>query len=256
MAGQEAMRVTGSPPRSHSADSDVSSRPEDEVVEAFFRLYGESQVWTKTLWLGTPVYKCPLDLWVYQEILFRTRPDIIIETGTWAGGSALFLASICDLLDRGRVITIDIEDEETARMKLGRVRVRCRPTHPRITYLCGSSVAEDVVSRVRSELSPEDRVMLVLDSDHSKEHVLAELRAYTPFVTENCYAVVEDTMGDQLMATFGGPGEAVEEFCAGKSAFTVDRECEKFLLTWNPGGYLRRESDNDSRSSPAGASGG
>lgn len=256
MQAHDPIRMNGLSPRSPLEDSEVGRLTGDEISEAFFRLYADSKVWTKTLWLGTPVYKCPLDLWIYQEILFETRPDVIIETGTWAGGSALFLASICDLLDRGRVITIDIEDEETARMKLGRVKVRCRPTHPRITYLCGSSVAADVVARVRSELSPTDRVMLILDSDHSKEHVLAELRAYTPFVTETCYAVVEDTMGDQLVSSFDGPGKAIEEFRAGESSFTVDRKCEKFLLTWNPGGYLRRESDNDSRRQRGGASGG
>jgi cephalosporin hydroxylase len=215
------------------------------VVEAFSRLYSEDEVWAKTVWLGTPAYKCPLDLWMYQEILFRTRPDVIVETGTWAGGSALFLASICDLLDSGRIVTIDIENEETVRKRLRKARVLCRPEHPRITYVSGSSVAPDVQARVRDLLSTEDRVMVVLDSDHTREHVLAELRAYAPLVAKDCYLIVEDTIGDQMVPGFGGPGEAVEEFLAETPSFAVDRQCEKFLMTFNPGGYLRRQSTAD-----------
>jgi cephalosporin hydroxylase len=215
------------------------------VIEEFSRLYSESNVWGKTVWLGTPAYKCPLDLWMYQEILFRTRPDVIVETGTWAGGSALFLASICDLLGTGRIITIDIKDEEAVRKGLRSARVRSRPTHPRITYMTGSSVAPDVITHVRGELSPDDRVMIVLDSDHSKEHVLAELRAYAPLVTADCYLVVEDTIGDQMAPGFGGPGEAVEQFLAEDPSFVVDSECEKFLMTFNPAGYLKRRSNAD-----------
>ena len=87
----------------------------DEDALTLLRRYGESQVWRHdTTWLGRPALKCPLDLWIYQEILCRTRPDLIVEPGTAAGGSALFLASICDLLDHGRVVTIDIKETETA----------------------------------------------------------------------------------------------------------------------------------------------
>jgi cephalosporin hydroxylase len=213
------------------------------VVDKFAQLYVESNVWGKTLWLGTPAYKCPLDLWMYQEILYRSRPDVIIETGTAAGGSALFLASICDLIGNGRIVTIDIKDEAEVRKHLGSIKVRCLPEHPRITYVRGSSVDPEVVARVRGALSADDRAMLILDSDHSKEHVLAELRAYAPAVSEDCYVIVEDTIADQAAPGFGGPGEAVEEFLAENPAFVVDKSCEKFLMTFNPGGYLRRQSD-------------
>src|SRR4029453_10122114 len=124
----------------------------DEVIWEFFRRYGESGVWWHTEWLGTAASKCPFDLWVYQEIMFRTRPDVIIETGTLFGGSALYLASMCDLLGNGRVITIDIEEGK-----------RERPSHPRILYLKGSSVAPEIVDRVKDEISDSDRVMVILD---------------------------------------------------------------------------------------------
>ena len=152
-----------------------------EVVEAFYREYGKSGVWFGTFWLGRHVYKCPTDLWMYQEILHDTRPDLIIETGTFSGGSALFLASMCDLIGGGRIVTIDVEPQDDL------------PVHPRIKYLAGSSVAPDILEQVREEASGDDRVMVILDSDHSKDHVLAELREYAPLVSDDCYLIVEDT---------------------------------------------------------------
>ena len=138
------------------------------------------------------VCKCPLDLWIYQEIVFRTRPDVIVETGTFYGGSALYLASLCDLLGNGRVI-IDRHQGQGNQAE-----------HPRILYLEGSSVAPEVVDRVKAEVDGAERVMVILDSDHKKDHVLGELQAYGPMVTEDCYLIVEDTptakMVDELPA--------------------------------------------------------
>jgi cephalosporin hydroxylase len=231
MAGDEAVRMTGSPPRSQGEDPGSGRLLGGEISEAFFRLYGESRVWMNTKWLGTNVAKWPLDLWVYQEILYRTRPDVIIETGTWFGGSALFLASICDILSSGRVMTVDIEEREG------------RPRHDRITYLTGSSVAPEVVAEVKGRIASEERVMVLLDSDHSKEHVLAELSAYAPLVSEGCYLIVEDTGVGLVDPDFGpGPAEAVEQFLAQDPSFTIDRDCEKFFVTVQPGGYLKRRS--------------
>jgi cephalosporin hydroxylase len=203
-----------------------------EVVDAFRRRYLETGVWTSTTWMGRQVIKSPLDLWIYQEILFETRPDVIVETGTWYGGSAHYLASICDLIQGGRVITIDLKRQEGC------------PEHPRITYLTGSSVSREVLDRVRGALSSEDRVMVILDSDHSRDHVLAELRAYAPLVSTGCYLIVEDTAATPILTPDVGPGprEAVEQFLHENSLFTIDRQCEKFLMTWQPGGYLRRGS--------------
>jgi cephalosporin hydroxylase/glycosyltransferase involved in cell wall biosynthesis len=182
-------------------------------------------------WLGTLAQKCPLDLWTYQEILVETRPDLIIETGTCEGGSALFLASICDLIGCGRVITIDIVD------------IPGRPQHPRISYLLGSSVDPAVVARVRNEAAGCHRVMVILDSDHRRDHVLAELHAYADLVTPGCYLVVEDSVvnGHPYLPDFGpGPWEAVEAFVNVRTDFVADRDRERFLMTLNPGGYLRR----------------
>lgn len=213
----------------------IDPRDEREVVTRFHRLYYDlhqfGRTWKQTSWLGAPALKCPLDLWIYQEIMAEVRPHLVVETGTAGGGSALFLASICDLLGHGRVVTIDVADAPG------------RPRHSRITYVQGSSVDPAVVEGVRRQIAPEDRVLVILDSDHRRDHVLAELRAYGPLVTRGSYLVVEDSNlnGHPVHPEHGpGPTEAMEIFLAESRVFEVDREREKFLLTFNPGGYLRR----------------
>jgi cephalosporin hydroxylase len=202
------------------------------VVDAFHRLYYEvGTTWKETFWLGQPVQKCPFDLWAYQEILVETRPDLIVECGTYLGGSARFLASVCDELGQGRIVTIDILERPG------------RPRHRRITYLHGSSTDSEVVERVRRRSRRAKRVMVILDSDHTRDHVIRELELYGPLVTHGCYLVVEDTNinGHPVSGEFGpGPMEAVKSFLERSDAFEVDRSREKLLLTFNPSGYLRR----------------
>lgn len=205
----------------------------EPTVEAFHRLYYESvdRTWMRTFWLGVPAQKCPLDLWIYQEIIFETRPDVIVECGTYKGGTSLFCACVCELIGHGRVVTIDIQPEAG------------RPPHPRIHYVTGSSVAPATVKAVRALVRPGERVMVILDSLHDKGHVLQEMRLYGPMVAVGCYLIVEDTNinGHPVLPGFGpGPAEAVQEFLQATRDFVVDREREKFLLTFNPGGYLRR----------------
>ena len=202
----------------------------NDVVHSFASAYGESNVVMRTFWLGRHVYKCPTDLWMYQEILHATRPDLIVETGTHSGGSALFLASMCDLIGRGRIVTIDTDPQADL------------PQHPRITYLKGSSIAPQVVAQVRAEAAGEERVMVILDSDHSKDHVRAELGEYAPLVSEDCYLIVEDTMAAVLPEHGPGPGEAIMDFLREDDSFVVDHACEKFFMTFQPGGYLRRRA--------------
>lgn len=200
-------------------------------LAAVHRRYHSSGVLEQTRWLGVTVWKCPLDLWVYQELASEVRPDLIVESGTAFGGSALYLASICDLLGHGRVLTIDIASQPG------------HPAHPRITYLQGSSIAPETLAAVRRAIRPGERVLAILDSDHRKAHVLAELRAYGPLVTPGSYLIVEDTNlnGHPVLPHFGpGPREAVQAFLAETDAFVPDRTREKFMLTFNAGGYLRR----------------
>jgi cephalosporin hydroxylase len=194
-----------------------------------------SGTWQDTYWLGVRVLKLPLDLWIYQEILFaaESRPDLIIETGTHFGGSAYYLASIFDLIGSGRVITVDIEPLEV-------------PSHPRITYLTGSSAAPEIVEEIHGSVQPGERVMVVLDSDHEKDHVLAELQAYSGLVTPGNYLIVEDTNWNSWRGGHFSPGplEALREFLSGNNDFVVDRSKEKFLFTFYPSGYLRRTQNS------------
>jgi cephalosporin hydroxylase len=212
----------------------TASRPvRAAVVREFHRLYYNSadQTWRNTYWLGTPVMKCPLDLWVYQEIVHRLRPSLIVETGTASGGSARYLASVCDEVRSGQILTIDIESPEG------------RPEHSRVEYLHGSSTAAETLAEVRRRATGQDCVMVILDSDHSYEHVREELRLYHELVTPGSYLIVEDTNlnGHPVLARVGqGPIDAVEEFVADDPAFQIDRSCEKFFMTLNPRGFLHR----------------
>lgn len=208
---------------------------EQAVVDAFHRLYYERwngrQNTLDLVWLGHRAVKCPFDMWVYQEIVVETRPDLIIESGTRFGGTSLFLASVLDQLGGpGRVLTLDIDPTPA------------RPVHPRIDYLIGSSVDPGMIEQIH-QAARGHRVMLILDSDHVAPHVLAELQAYHDLVTPGCYLIVEDSNvnGRPVFPDFGpGPGEAVDEFLAMNEDFVVDRDRERFLISLNPGGYLRR----------------
>ena len=215
----------------------ISVNPKDErgLVDEFHRLYFDARAfnmtWRNTFWMGHAILKCPLDLWLYQEMLHKVKPAVVVETGTAFGGSAHYLASMMDLLGHGRVITIDIEDRPG------------RPVHPRITYLTGSSPASTMVAQVRALVGDASPVVVLLDSDHARDHVRAELEAYAPFVTPGSYLVVEDTNlnGHPIEPDHGpGPMEALMDFLPGHPEFAHDTAMDKFFLTFNPRGFLKR----------------
>jgi len=207
---------------------------EARVVRRFQQLY--CRRWSagadtmNLSWFGHQVVKCPLDLWIYQELLLRTRPDFIVETGTWYGGSALYFAMLFDHLGNGHVITIDNDVKPN------------RPEHPRISYITGSSVDSAVIAQVQEAVGSH-RAMVVLDSDHHAGHVYEEMLVYSPLVQIGDYLVVEDTTvnGHPAFPDFGpGPMEAVDKFLYENDEFVIDQRCERFLMTLYPRGYLRR----------------
>ena len=217
------------------------------IVERFHRLYFDSHVfgktWMSTSWMGVPARKCPTDLWKYQEMLYELRPDVIIETGTQLGGSAYYLACLCDLLGKGRVITIDVDTLEESLAKERDVVAQARPEHPRISYLNGSSTSDNVLHVVKESIREGEKVLVILDSDHRKNHVLDELRAFSPLVPVGSYIIVEDTNvnGHPVLPKFGpGPQEAVNDFLLENNDFVMDHSRESHLMTFNPCGYLRR----------------
>jgi cephalosporin hydroxylase len=207
---------------------------EREIVDDFHNLY--YRAWLKGAgtidisWMGYRALKCPLDAWVYQEIIFETKPDVIVETGTFEGGSALYMGHLCELIGHGRVISIDLAKRENL------------PTHARVQFWVGSSTAPEILARLTSDIAGK-KVMVILDSDHAFKHVKEELRLYSPLVSQHCYLIVEDTNvnGHPTNQEHGpGPMEAVEDFMQGNTQFIVDRGRERFMMTLNPGGYLQK----------------
>ena len=208
------------------------------LTRMFNRQCGYSFFLKSAYWFGLPVMKVPLDLWVYQEIIWETRPQVIIETGSCYGGSAQFFASICDLIGEGKVITIDVKDLASRNL-----------SHPRITTIVGDSVSDDVISQVR-QIVGNQTAMVSLDSDHSKGHVLREMEVYSEFVSLGNYLVVEDTAMrgrwwfiQRLYLSLSGPGKAVKEFLCHRKDYVRDRTREKFPITTSYGGFLKRISN-------------
>jgi cephalosporin hydroxylase len=207
------------------------------VREAFVRMFNRiyfmalRRTVLENRWLGVPTLKYPTDLWVYQELVSELRPDLIVETGSWRGGSALYLATVCDSVGCGQVVSIDVAPQLPL------------PEHPRITFLRMSSTDPAALERVRAEHSVDGHVMVVLDSDHARDHVLAELRLWSRLVTSGSYLIVEDTNlnGNPVAPAWGpGPAEALRAFLAESHDFVADPMRERHMLTANPGGFLRR----------------
>ncbi|MGI8439167.1 MAG: CmcI family methyltransferase [Thermoleophilaceae bacterium] len=223
----------------------MSARPVDLPREFAWLLYELSdQTWMNAEWLGVKALKLPFDMWVQQEIIVETRPDVIVETGTYSGGSALFFATVLDALGHGEVITIDV-DHAPLHAKV--------VEHPRVDAIRGGSTDPDVVSSVSQRVRGQ-RTMVILDSDHSAAHVSAELEVLSPLVSPGCYLIVEDTSvnGNPVLPDFGpGPAEALAEWLPMAEDFEVDPSREKFMVTFHPGGYLRRLPAGSRRREPS-----
>lgn len=214
-----------------------------EFIDQYHKLYEEARIWEKNSWLGVPCWKLPMDAFVIQELIYKLKPDYIIETGTGCGGSAMFYASICELIDHGHVITCDIT---------GRPDRYAFANHPlkkikdRITMIYGGSTNPRVLREVKRIIGNTTNNIVLLDSDHSCNHVLTEIGCYEAFIGVGYYLIVEDShvgrVGHPVKWKYDndGPYEAIEAFLEFTDDFEVDYECEKHLMTFNPKGYLRR----------------
>jgi cephalosporin hydroxylase len=200
-----------------------------------------SYVWT---WLGVPIIQMPADILVMQEIIWTERPQVIIETGVARGGSLIMYASILELIGEGRVIGVDIDIRPH-----NRAAVESHPMARRVELIQGSSTDATVVEQVRNAVTGAERVMVVLDSDHVHEHVLAELRAYGPMVTLGQFLVVADTVVEQLPVQEhrprqwhpgNSPGSALDAYLVECDRFVPDEYINgKLVMSQSPGGYLR-----------------
>jgi cephalosporin hydroxylase len=204
------------------------------VHRLFFRdLIRKTDNFGSVKWLGNPIWQNVLDLWVIQETIAEVKPALLIETGTNRGGSSLFFAQLFDLLHSGEVITIDVEKQHNL-------------SHPRITYLLGSSTAPEILEIVRQKAANcKGTIMVILDSDHSQAHVERELECYAPFVTPGSYCLVQDGVIDVLpilRPDRPGPLPAIHSFLRANHDFEIDEaRSNRFLITHHPSGWLKRK---------------
>jgi cephalosporin hydroxylase len=224
-------------------NDDALFRMSAEMIHAADR-YRYAYLWS---WLGVPIIQLPADILATQEVIWATKPDIIIETGVARGGSVLFMASILEVIGKGLVIGVDVDIRAHNRESIER-----HPMGKRVMLVEGSSVDEAVVGAVKSKIPKDASVMVVLDSDHSRDHVLAELRAYGSLVTEGCYLVVADTLlgfldGElsprkqtKLWLKGDEPLAALRAYMGETDGFEIDDVLNaKLILANSPGGYLR-----------------
>lgn len=202
-------------------------------------------------WLGRPIIQNPIDIMAMQELLWAVQPDLVIETGIAHGGSIIFSASMLELIAAcggnpdARVLGIDIDIREHNKQAILQ-----HPMSKRITMLQGSSVAPEIVAQVQAAAEGKQRVMVFLDSNHTHEHVLAELEAYAPLVTKDSYCVVFDTFVEDVPADVfenrpwqpgNSPKTAVHQYLQRHPEFEIDRAMQhKLQITVAPDGFLRR----------------
>lgn len=240
---------------------DMSADPEVErLTREWITRVGEHKWAYNFFWMGRPAIQFPTDAWAMQEIIWETRPDVIVETGVAHGGSVVFYASMLAMLDLAdylaaggkgefrpnrRVIGVDI-DIRSHNMK---ALEEC-PFRPWISLIVGSSVDPEIVNRVSDVAGQFGRKMVALDSNHTHDHVLAELEAYSPLVSRGQYLVVFDTLveiipgpsvSDRPWSKGDNPMTAVREFLAKNDAFVVDEHIPgKLQITVAPSGFLKR----------------
>jgi cephalosporin hydroxylase len=214
-------------------------------------------------WMGRPIIQLPQDVMGMQELIWRTKPDIVIETGIAHGGSLIMSASMLALLDMCDVIEsgTTMNPRESKRKVLGididirahnRAAIEAHPMASRIQMIQGSSIAPEIVEQVRQVAKGYERILVCLDSNHTHAHVLAELQAYAPLTSVGSYCVVFDTLVEDMPADMfpdrpWGPGDnpktAVWEYLKTHPEFEIDKAIQhKLLITVAPDGYLKRIS--------------
>ena len=201
-------------------------------------------------WLGRPIIQLPEDMLRLQEVIHSIGPDVIVETGVAHGGGLVFYASLCKAMDRGRVIGVDVEIRPHNRRA-----IEAHPLFPLITLIEGSSIDPPVVEHVKSQIRPGEKVMVFLDSAHQKQHVLEELRAYSPLVTAGSYIVAMDGIMEQLVGaprsapdwSWNNPRQAALEFVTENPNFAIEEPAFAFnegtvteRVTYWPSAFIKR----------------
>jgi cephalosporin hydroxylase len=197
-------------------------------------------------WMGRPIIQYPQDMIAMQELIWQVQPDLVVETGIAHGGSLIYYASLLELIGKGEVLGIDIDIRAHNRKEIER-----HPMMKRIKMIQGSSISEDTAQQVRDYAKGKEKILVCLDSNHTHEHVLEELRLYAPLVSKDSYMVVFDTIVEDLPEGYfaqkrpwgisNNPKTAVQEFLQSNPNFQVDTSIDnKLLISVAPGGYLKR----------------
>jgi cephalosporin hydroxylase len=196
-------------------------------------------------WLGRPIIQHPQDMAIIQELIWNIKPDLIIETGIAHGGSLILSASILELIGKGEVLGIDIDIRKHNRKEIEKHRM-----FKRITLLEGSSIAPEILKKVKAFVKGKKKILVFLDSNHAHDHVLREMELYGPLVPKGSYMVVFDTIADYMPKgsikdrpwdTISNPNTALKVFLKTHKEFEVDRTIDdKILISAAPGGYLRK----------------
>lgn len=220
------------------------------VSQAWLRVGWDTKYVYSFTWMGRPIIQLPEDMVRIQEVIYAIKPDVIVETGIAHGGSLIFYASLCKAMGRGRVVGVDIEIRPH-----NRVAIETHEMYPYLTLIEGSSVSPEVVERVYDEVKPEETVLVILDSGHSKAHVRAELEAYAPLVSVGSYIVATDGIMAQVVGaprsqpdwTWNNPQAAAREFAAANSNFAIEEPAFPFnegkiteRVTYWPGAFIKR----------------
>jgi cephalosporin hydroxylase len=216
------------------------------VADLFTRAGWQNKLSYEVTWLGIPIIQLPEDILMVQELVWRVRPEVIIESGVAHGGALVLYASLLELLGRGRVIGVDVEIR-----KYNRLAIESHAMAHRIDLIEGSSVEATTLEAVRSRISPGQRTMVMLDSNHTRDHVRRELELYAPLVSPGSYLVVFDEVMPMVADAPNGkpfwaddnPLEAVRDFLTGHPEFVVDHAYERLATTYCRNGYLRRLDD-------------
>ena len=195
-------------------------------------------------WLGRPIIQFPQDMVAVQELIWKIKPDFIIESGIARGGSLIFYASILELLNHGKIIGIDIDIR-----KHNRIEIENHTLFKRIKLIEGSSIDDSVIHKIKKIIKDKKKIMILLDSHHTEQHVLEELEKYSPFVRSGSYIVVFDTIIEDMKKHHSknrpwnhgnNPKTAVSKFLKKNKRFKIDKEIQKkLLITSCPDGYLK-----------------
>lgn len=222
----------------------------EAVSEAWLRCGWDNKYVYSFSWMGRPIIQLPDDMFRIQEVVFSLKPDVIVETGVAHGGSLVFYASLCKAMEKGRVVGVDVEIRPH-----NREAIEAHPLFPLITLIEGDSTHPEIVKQVRSNIEPNDTVLVLLDSNHTKEHVLHELNVYAPLVGEGSYVVVMDGIMEQIVGAprtrpdwaWNNPRRAALEFVEKNPDFIIEEPPFPFnegdvfkRVTYWPDGFIKK----------------